>query len=356
MKTVFNNSMVTHVWAQRTQPYGRSGNGSISFDGAVLLSYRTPIALFCKGTRKRDACLISSQSYSHTTAKHQSDAWRAVSGVPVFRVPSIEDDHSHLRLSDSRVTKSEARKVHKGNLAYLIKQYADCVLRNRRARSLYFSDTAELALSLIEVAKRASSYAELFGLPLPKLTPNTDAIAIWAFRAEREARLNTPQATAKRERDREQREERAKQKLERELQAKREALAESITKFRNGEPAAVFNYALRGIPPMLRVHGDTVQTSHGAAFPLDHALRALPFILRCQRTSTSWVANGHSIPLGHFMLTNMESDGGVRAGCHYVRFSEIALFIDTLRASGLFLEREGNDYDLYSQISGSEWR
>lgn len=39
MKTVFDNRMVAHVWAQRTQAYGRSSNGQFYFEAGTLFSY-----------------------------------------------------------------------------------------------------------------------------------------------------------------------------------------------------------------------------------------------------------------------------------------------------------------------------
>ena len=215
MKTVFSNDMVAHVWAQRKQPYGRTGNGNYSFDGAVLLSYSTPIALFCTGVHKRDVCLISSERHSVSTARHQSLAHRAVSGVPVFTVPYLADgDNRGLRLSNHHLDKKAARKVHKKNLEYLVKEYADLCGMFKRAKSLYFTEQAELLSRLEDSANTARQYALLFALPTPKLNPSTDASTIWAHRVAREARNATPEHQAKLERARERREERKEAEAE----------------------------------------------------------------------------------------------------------------------------------------------
>ena len=47
-RTVFDNSMVAHVWAQQGQDFGRSNNGNLYFEGPTIFSYGShfPIASF----------------------------------------------------------------------------------------------------------------------------------------------------------------------------------------------------------------------------------------------------------------------------------------------------------------------
>ncbi len=84
MKTVFTNSQLAHVWAQLSQPNGRSG--SMFFEGAKLYSYGLHYLLAQVHTVKgRRFALINETRYSNTTCKHRYDAWRAVMGLmPYF--------------------------------------------------------------------------------------------------------------------------------------------------------------------------------------------------------------------------------------------------------------------------------
>lgn len=206
MKHVFNNDMVAHVWAQRSQASGYTSNRNYSFNGAVLLSYSTPIAAFVPGTRKRTACLISERSYSTSTARHISLARRAVSGVPVFVVPHISID---------KWSKPNAKKQHRENLAYLVSEYAALLLTFKRAKSLYYFDELALANRLAGTAQYTVNYADMFGLARPKLNPDADAATLWAYRVAREARSNTPEHQAKLERSRMRREEKKAEEEER---------------------------------------------------------------------------------------------------------------------------------------------
>src|SRR5579885_821779 len=76
-RTVFDNHMVAHVWAQQSQPYGKSGNGNFSFRDSLLFSYTTIIARFTRETvGAKRVVLVSSESFSMTTqSKHYPPMW-----------------------------------------------------------------------------------------------------------------------------------------------------------------------------------------------------------------------------------------------------------------------------------------
>jgi hypothetical protein len=95
--------------------------------------------------------------------------------------------------------------------------------------------------------------------------------------------------------------------------------AEKVEAWRQGGRAS-FGYNL---PTMLRVVGETVQTSRGAEFPADHARRAFPLLQRIVESGKAWERNGHKIPLGHFQIDRVDIGGTVHAGCHTVPWSEV---------------------------------
>lgn len=80
---------------------------------------------------------------------------------------------------------------------------------------------------------------------------------------------------------------------------------------------------LRYAPCMLRVKGSEVQTSWGASFPVEHARKAWPLIKRVFAAGVEWHTNGHKIPLGHFKVDSIGTDGTLTAGCHTLSRSEV---------------------------------
>jgi hypothetical protein len=87
-RTVFDNSMVAHVWAQRRQDSGKSGNGNFYFEGPFLYSYGSH---FLVGYALPDGrALLNSDGYSISTSRHKSYAWGAVRGRS-FHVPNLTE-------------------------------------------------------------------------------------------------------------------------------------------------------------------------------------------------------------------------------------------------------------------------
>jgi len=87
-RTVFDNAMTAHVWAQLAQPEGRSNNGNFYFEGPTLFSYgRHFVAGLIlpaapeEGEEARPlVTLINGDSYSISTGRHLSYAYSAARG------------------------------------------------------------------------------------------------------------------------------------------------------------------------------------------------------------------------------------------------------------------------------------
>lgn len=96
MKTVFTNGEIAHVWAYQREngcTHGRTSNSNIFFEEETIYSYgyHFPMA---KLTGKYDArgvefVLVSTDRYSNTTTKHQSDVRCAVSHLHIIYVPTL---------------------------------------------------------------------------------------------------------------------------------------------------------------------------------------------------------------------------------------------------------------------------
>lgn len=123
------------------------------------------------------------------------------------------------------------------------------------------------------------------------------------------------------------------------------ALAESFRLWREGRPVP------RELPAMPRtdsagcayvrardverdaagaIVGGVLETSQGATVPLAHAVRVFRFLKACRERGQGWQANGRTLPVGHFRVDRVESDGGFRAGCHKFAWAEIARLADVL--------------------------
>lgn len=89
MPTVFDNSMVAHVWAQNRQSGGRSSNGNFYFSGRTLYSYGSHFAVGC--IAENGVVFLNSDSYSISTSRHKSEAWRAVRGRETYDVPGLTE-------------------------------------------------------------------------------------------------------------------------------------------------------------------------------------------------------------------------------------------------------------------------
>lgn len=306
-KTVFDNAMVAHVWAQQNQETGRSNNGNFHFTGDTIYSYRTPIACFAETVTGKKVALVTSNRYSVTTScKHMPAVTRALDHK-YFCVPVIMGErHAH------------GAEDHRKNLAHLVNIYINMVAKLKRQRDPV-SEYQNEALTLAAVA--AADYASAFGLPLPALNSDADLFAISVHRTERDARNNTPQAKAARERA-----------AARKAEKLRELIGDPIAAWRKGVMAYPFGLTRdqkRQVEAILREHvlmrvsGEEIVTSLSARFPVEHGKKAFAFILERRMRGLAWERNGHSIHLGNFSIDRIDANGDVRAGCHFVKWEEI---------------------------------
>lgn len=72
------------------------------------------------------------------------------------------------------------------------------------------------------------------------------------------------------------------------------------------------------------ITGGTLETSQGAEVPLTHAIRAFRFLKLCRDKGQGWQANGKTLPVGHFKVDHVDSEGNFRAGCHRINWGEVA--------------------------------
>ena len=287
MKTVFTNEQCAHVWAQQKQESGRTNNGNMYFEGNTIYSYgrHYPIARFVEN-KGREAVLFNSTDSSMTTkTKHKNAVNRALIGHDVIYVPNLSPSFE------------------RENVEYFKQAFEDSLISMARARKnadMHYNQAVRLNSQL-------NTYLKLFGRKPIDMLKGHDMQAL--------------QEIAK-ENARKQAKVRAKAKKKRIKELESDAIA-----WRKGES----RYLSHDYPTCLRMKSlETVQTSQGAEFPLQDALKALPLIRACKSKGVEWNRNGESIKLGHFQVDRIEKSGNVKAGCHYVTFKEIQLFAESI--------------------------
>src|SRR5690349_5873313 len=110
--------MVAHVWAAGTQDEGRNARENVWFRGDTIYSYGShfPMARRVKGRSGASAFLMTTRTYSNTTAKHLREVSSALRNHTVFHVRDVTDKtHAvHLaeyeeRIAELALTASRAR-------------------------------------------------------------------------------------------------------------------------------------------------------------------------------------------------------------------------------------------------------
>ena len=79
----------------------------------------------------------------------------------------------------------------------------------------------------------------------------------------------------------------------------------------------------------------TLETSHGAQVPLDHALRVFAFLKLVRARGVAWTRNGARLRVGHFQVDSVAPNGDFVAGCHRITWAEVARLSDVLGVAEL---------------------
>jgi hypothetical protein len=289
-KTVFgSHAQTAHVWAQQSEDthYGRSSDGRMFFEGASIFSYRSSwtIARFVTNARGERAVLFNANNYSISTSKHTGHARHAVRGdVPIFHVDNPERDPDKVQTKERAATALE--------------KAIRTVARSRTNTEWRMRDAEKIAT---EANALAQFYGWRWRLPMPQWSPEFLADA-----KDRAAKEQAKRAAETKHRN----------------DALQAQIKDTITAWLAGEPVSFPSWQYQG-PTLLRIKGEDIQTSKGASVPIEHAKRAWPIIKRCHDRATAWQSNGHTLPVGHFKIERIETDGTVIAGCHRIGFAEL---------------------------------
>jgi len=69
--------------------------------------------------------------------------------------------------------------------------------------------------------------------------------------------------------------------------------------------------------------GNRLETSQGAESPFAPAVAAFLKAQECRINGTPWTKNGERLPVGHFEVDKIESDGTICAGCHRIAWEQM---------------------------------
>jgi hypothetical protein len=93
MRTKFNNSELTHVWANQTQSHGTGSNMFFEHGTIYSYGYHFKLAQFVNNKEGQRCVLINSRGYSNSTSKHQTLVWRSIPDeLTFFKVVSFFND------------------------------------------------------------------------------------------------------------------------------------------------------------------------------------------------------------------------------------------------------------------------
>jgi hypothetical protein len=191
-QTVFSNDMTAHVWAQVSQPSGRSNNGNFFFRDRDLWSYGTH---FLVGRIMSDGvALLNADSYSISTSGHQSDAASAVRHRDKFYIGDLTGLRDVLVMLDraarDKPKGAEAKQIRARARAALVERAAS-LMRKRNAYK-WDTDSAE------STDEEAGAYlARLAGLPAASWGAiKRERIRLDAIKAKADARNKAKRAHA----------------------------------------------------------------------------------------------------------------------------------------------------------------
>lgn len=344
-----NHSELAHKWAHAAPGMSRR-SGSMSFNGSVLYSYATPIAMIYRRKKpvyiqhgsasnrpvRTEACdtlvLVSEHNYSASTSKHIGLAFQAVSHLHALRVP-------RYILGEPRIGRyhggASAKEDHAANLEYFAAKQARMLKEAGRAMS-------ERAVEFrAEEAARAhkamADYMMFFGI-----RRKMPALLSFAAAYERARRIENPDPASadKREQASAQRKQRLHDRDEY-LAEQKQALQRGAfyrlgaqrTDWRlfgaMGTQSAYYPHNHGAV--MLRVNGDDIETSQGARVPVTAAPMVWELVQRARHAGGyenagfgKALRSAGRVRIGDYPLDRIDADGTLHAGCHVIPYSELS--------------------------------
>ena len=316
MRKSFSSAQeLIHVFAQQKQSSGKCSN--MFFENTVTLydyGYHYPLALYATNKKGEKAMIINTQGYSVTTSKHIGMVKYATNQHNQFMLPNTDAMKQLLGNYDARITEGLSVAIIHCIGSFYDKLEYDKKKRKQATLDKWKEDTMLECENYVNIldwygfkpSKEAiKAMRQLTGLPAAE----AKAAAIKAKALREKKRAKAALAEHK----------------------KHAALMQHCVKAwlanevffvsDDGAQHNTLHWIARNETVLLRINGEDVETSKGAKFPLEHGLKALPLIN--QAIGKGWHKNGHTIHLGHYQIDEILAAGDVKAGCHFVLYSEV---------------------------------
>ena len=322
MKKVFSNgNQVAHVWAQQTQSVG--GCSNVFFEGAAIYSYdyHYPLGFFATNKKGEKAAIINNAGYSVTTSKHIQWARSAVSHYKTFLLPNTEAIKACVNAAKweqpERIVNGLSEAITHSANRYNSRLRSDTVKRKAATLDKWKSETLAECENYIALL-------EWYGLKMDaKAKAALKAITGKSPIEAREAAQKAALVEAKKR----------EKLLAEKLKVDAVIIEEALKAWLVGDDYFVSDtghgkhcskdWVYRNPETLLRVHGEEVQTSKGAQFPIAHAVKAFALIQTVMKSGEVWIKNGKTLHLGNFQVDRIEPCGTVLAGCHTVKYDAI---------------------------------
>lgn len=313
------NSQVAHIWAQNNNTSAKTGNGNFSCSSGLLFSYSTVVGKFYG-----NIAVYTSHRYSATTTgKHLNAVHGALQGTEnyqtAFKIKDLPDTWEEVK----KVILDEKLQYFKNLSFYRKKNVSFDIARilDHALKTALFADDHDLQIDSINLDPLVAVQARLNTVSDQYLSWEQQAEYI--FRPEFSDALEMIQALTgcdnlEEKFDREVERDKAnadKKQKEREFYAKTQE--EKAKEWRSGN----FTGTVYGVPIMLRVNGDTLETSQGAQVPLSQAKQLF------QAMHTGQDLQGARI--GHFTVNRYDAETLV-VGCHNIPMTEISALAQEL--------------------------
>lgn len=301
MKYYKNTAEAVHAWAGRHNDDGRNPNSSVYFVGLTIFSYGSHFPM-ARHVSFSDV-LLTYDSYSNTTNRHQSEVWRAVSHKNTIYVHDVNDP------------------LGRGGVAQTIAA-AESLLKSaakRRSKDKAGDD-------IHSAWQRVENLYEIAAMPDFKedwkRLPATAKRRLGATRKLIAAcKVDVASAMAKMT----EKDKAAQKRIKAAAEKKRKEQAAEVTAMLDewlaGERGNQGMHKVRNIlgTDGLRLGdtGLTVTTTQGLVVPAEDCRRAWPLIQRVYRGEGGVVlTEAQQARFGNFQLSRIEKNGTVVVGCH----------------------------------------
>ena len=294
MKTKFNNSELTHVWANQTQTHGKGSNIFFEYDTIYSYGYHFKLAQHITNKDGLKCVFFNDRHYSSSTSKHQALVWRSIpANVQFFKVRSFFDD-----IENSTTAHLENLK----NYLEYAEESKSKVITATKLKNGYISQT-EISIDIFE------KYIKFFGFNIMEYnTLNTRYSDIVNWLHEYKHSNEYKQWQINQEQKQKQAEIKALEKAK-----------DDLIKFREFKISSLYNLGQY----FLRYNKETenVETSGGVKMSKN------VFLLAYQRLKNNTLQQGQHV--GDFVYNGIK-DGFLSVGCHKIDINEVENIVPVL--------------------------